>query len=129
MLSFGSASMLWWSLAAVIPFVLHLWNRKPKQVVPFAATRFLVAATKRQSKRIKFQQWILLLTRVAILLLLALALAEPRWGRSGTSLPIAAVTHHVLIVDDSYSMLTQIDAQSRLDIAKARLHGSEELAE
>lgn len=121
MLSFGSASMLWWSLAAVIPFVLHLWNRKPKQVVPFAATRFLVAATKRQSKRIKFQQWILLLTRVAILLLLALALAEPRWGRSGTSLPIAAVTHHVLVVDDSYSMLTQIDAQSRFDLAKTRL--------
>lgn len=121
MLSFGSASMLWWSLAAVIPFVLHLWNRKPKQVVPFAATRFLVAATKRQSKRIKFQQWILLLTRVAILLLLALALAEPRWGRSGTSLPITAVTHHLLVVDDSYSMLTKIDGQSRLEVAKVRL--------
>jgi hypothetical protein len=121
MLSFGSASMLWWGLAAVIPFVLHLWNRKPRQVVPFAATRFLVAATKRQSKRIKFQQWILLLTRVVILLHFALALAEPRWGETTSAIPTTAVTHHLLVIDDSYSMETEVEGETRLSLAKARL--------
>jgi hypothetical protein len=121
MLSFGSASMLWWSLAAVIPFVLHLWNRKPRQIVPFAATRFLVAATKRQSRRIKFQQWILLLARIAILLLFALALAEPRWGTGAATIQSGLSTHHLLVVDDSYSMQAKIDAGTRLDAAKAKL--------
>lgn len=121
MLSFGSASMLWWSLAAVIPFALHLWNRRPRQVVPFAAARFLVAATKRQSRRIKFQQWILLLLRVAMLLLFAMALAEPRWGASSTTIQNGAATHHLLLIDDSYSMDAKVDSERRLDLAKARL--------
>lgn len=121
MLSFGSASMLWWGLAAVIPFVLHLWNRRPRHVVPFAATRFIAAATKRQSRRLKFQQWLLLLTRVAILLLFALALAEPRWGGGATNMQGAIPTHHVLVIDDSYSMSAKIDSETRLELAKSRL--------
>lgn len=121
MLSFGSASMLWWSLAAVIPFALHLWNRRPRQVVQFAATRFLAAAAKRQSRRLKFQQWILLILRVAMLLLFALALAEPRWGGSASSTTVGVATHHLLLVDDSYSMDTKVESERRMDSAKARL--------
>jgi hypothetical protein len=121
MFSFGSASMLWWGLAAAIPFALHLWNRKPRQILPFAATRFLVAATKRQSRRIKFQQWLLLLTRVAILLLFALALAEPRWRTGAGTVESGVPTHHVLIMDDSYSMQAKSDAGTRLDAAKMQL--------
>lgn len=121
MLSFGSASMLWWALAAVIPFALHLWNRKPREIVPFAATKFLITATKRQSRRLKFQQWILLLVRVATLLLFALALAEPRWSFSPTTTAIELPTHHVFVVDDSYSMQAPSDNGTRLEEVKNHL--------
>lgn len=121
MIHFGSAGMLWWSFAALIPFLIHLWNRKPREVVPFAATRFLIAATQRQSRRVKLHQRLLLAARVAALLLLAFALAEPRWGSAPAAAPGPLPTHHVLVLDDSYSMAARSGGETRFDEAKGRL--------
>ena len=74
---FGSPLMLWGLAAGAIPIVIHLLHRRRFQTVPWAAMRFLLAATKKQSRRIKLEQLLLLLIRTLIILLVALALSRP----------------------------------------------------
>ena len=68
---FGSAGMLAWGLAAVLPVMIHLWSRRHRRQERRAAMAFLIAAAGRNSHRIHLQQWLLLAMRVSILLLFA----------------------------------------------------------
>lgn len=59
------------------PIAIHLlsrWRRRPQ---PFGAMRFLIEAYKKQKRRMHMEQWLLLLLRCLIVLLLGLALARP----------------------------------------------------
>jgi ABC-type anion transport system duplicated permease subunit len=72
---------LWWTTAAVgaaavaIPVIIHLINRKRFKIVEWAAMKFLLAAQKQTRKRMRIEQLLLLLTRMAILAFLVLAMA------------------------------------------------------
>lgn len=103
---FLASWMLWWSLAGLIPIALHFWFQRQRREMTWAAMQFLMAAIQKQSRRIRLQQLILLLLRVAILITLALAAAqpflssrEPNW--LGTTRPPLL---WVGVVDTSYSM-------------------------
>src|SRR5947199_7684758 len=73
--------------AASIPIIIHLLNRRRFRIVTWAAMRFLLAAQKQNSRRLRIEQLILLLTRILIVLLLILAMvsvtpwAEGFWNR------------------------------------------------
>lgn len=70
-LAAGGAAMV------TIPIAIHLlsrWRRRPQ---PFGAMRFLIEAYRRQKRRMRFEQWLLLLVRCLIVLLLGLALSRP----------------------------------------------------
>jgi hypothetical protein len=116
----GSAWMLFWALAAALPIVIHLWSRRQAREEPWAAMQFLLAAMRKNARRIQLEQWLLLALRTAILLLLALALADPKLsllaGWSGAS--SEGNTHRVLVLDGSYSMGYANDGQSRFDAAR-----------
>ncbi len=75
---FIAPALAWAGLALVaIPVGIHLlsrWRRKPE---PWGAMRFLVEAYRKQKRRMHFEQWLLLLLRCLIVLLLGLALARP----------------------------------------------------
>jgi len=58
--------------AALIPLVLHLWQRQRIVVVPFSTVRFLKLAQKRSSNRVRLENVLLWFLRTLILLLLAL---------------------------------------------------------
>src|SRR4051794_6030432 len=75
---FGSAGMLAWGAAAALPILIHLWSRRKYREEPWAAMAFLLAAMRSNARRIALEQWILLAVRTAILLLFALALADPQ---------------------------------------------------
>lgn len=125
--AFGSAWMLAWSAAALLPVLLHLWNRHQYREAPWAAMRFLLDALEQQSRRLRIEQLLLLLIRVAIPIVLALALADPvwRWLPSlGPSLSTRPPHHHVFVVDTSYSMAYQVVDQSRLEESKARIRNT-----
>src|SRR5687768_16210926 len=62
---------------ASIPIVIHLLNRRRFKTVQWAAMDFLLRAMKKNRRRLKFEQWLLLATRCALLALLGLALARP----------------------------------------------------
>ncbi|QDU74188.1 hypothetical protein Pan97_11930 [Bremerella volcania] len=113
--------MLLWGLAAVAPILIHLWNRRRYRETDWAAMKFLLAAMKKNRRRIQVEQLLLLLVRCAILLFFAIALADISCtggsGISGFGGPGSA-THTVLVIDHSYSMAYGEQGQTRLDQAK-----------
>jgi len=118
---FASPTMLLWVLAAGLPIVIHLWSKRKYREVTWAAMEYLLAAVRKNARRIRIEQLILLLIRVAILLLLAVALADPIWSlfpTLGSSLGTAGRTHFVLVLDGSYSMDFRPEAKSRFELAQ-----------
>src|SRR5262245_47196678 len=101
-MSFLAPYLLFGTLAAGIPIALHFFYRSRFRNVPWAAMKFLLAALEQTSRRLKFQELLLLLLRVAILLLLAVALARPtlRSAAAGRGDAVDAV----LVIDRSMSM-------------------------
>lgn len=102
-MSFLAPYMLWGALAAGIPIALHFFYRSRHRDVPWGAMKFLLAAIEQTSRRLRFQELLLLILRVCILLFLALALARPSTssaGRGGRGDAVDAV----LILDTSMSM-------------------------
>src|SRR5271156_4429518 len=102
-MGFLAPFMLFGALAAGIPIALHFFFRSRYRTVPWAAMKFLLASIEQTSRRLKFQELLLLLLRVTLLLLLPLALARPlsssvRGAGQGGSV------HAVFLFDTSMSM-------------------------
>ena len=62
--------------AVSIPIIIHLLNRRRFKVVTWAAMRFLLAAQKKNSRRMRLEQILLLALRCLVVLLLVLAMAS-----------------------------------------------------
>lgn len=63
-----------------MPVAIHLWNRRPGQVVPVGALRWLTPGANRRVSRLQLSQKTLLALRLLILGLLVAALAGPQWS-------------------------------------------------
>ena len=108
--------MLVWGLAAAAPILIHLWNRRRYHEVPWAAMRYLLMAMRKHNRRIQVEQWLLLAVRTLILVLLALALANPVLSllpSIDTRGVDSGQTHFVIVLDASYSMTQEEDGMSR----------------
>src|SRR5438128_6805823 len=102
--------------AAVLPIIIHLLNRKRFRVVTWAAMRFLLAAQKKNTRKMRLEQLILLAVRCLLVLLLVLAMAaitpwaESAWQKwfPDNLRPLLAAgghrTHKIIVVDGSFSM-------------------------
>lgn len=64
--------------ALVIPVLLHLHRRQQRKTTPFAALRW-IRGPARPRRRLRLEQWPLLLLRLVLLAALALLLAGPVW--------------------------------------------------
>src|SRR3954452_8302280 len=62
--------------AVSVPVLIHLLNRRRYKVVTWAAMRFLLAAQKQNTRRMRLEQLLLLLVRAALVLLVVLAMAS-----------------------------------------------------
>jgi hypothetical protein len=87
--------------AAAIPILLHLLARREPPTVVFPAVRYLVSTTREHQRRLKLQNWLLLLLRTLLIVTLVLAAAGP-------TVPLSGVSGHgpsalVLVVDNSPS--------------------------
>ena len=116
----GSGWMLLWGVAAALPILIHLWSRRRYQQVPWAAMEFVLAAMRRNARRIQLEQWLLLAVRTLILLLFALALADPALAliSSWVGHSSGGQTHVVLVIDGSYSMDYRKGEKSLFESAK-----------
>lgn len=98
--------MLLGVLAAFVPLVLHLMNRRKATRVAFPMLAALQRSQKRRAPALKVRRWLLLLARIGILLLIPLAMAQPYTVCQGGA-QTAGDRHPtavVLIVDGSASM-------------------------
>jgi hypothetical protein len=117
--SFIHESLLWWGLPLVgLPVLIHLINLMRHRRVSWAAMEFLLASQKRHQKSILFKQWLLLLLRMlavaAAVLMVAQPLVRNRWG----AVFGGSKTHHVVLLDDSFSMSDRWSDTSAFDEAK-----------
>ncbi len=117
-LGFANAPLLYGLAAASIPIVIHLLNRRKFREVPWAAMRFLLAALRKNRRRIRIEQWLLLAVRTLILLLIVAAMAKPFLEAFGAVI-VGRRTHRVLVLDASLSMGYKSGDSSRFDQAKA----------
>jgi hypothetical protein len=116
--------------AISIPIIIHLLNRRRFKVVTWAAMRFLLAAQKKNSRRMRLEQILLLALRCLMVLLLVLAMASVtpwaeamwRWFAPGGANALAAGsqrTHKILVLDSSFSMGLKNEAGTCFDRARA----------
>jgi Aerotolerance regulator N-terminal/von Willebrand factor type A domain len=133
-LAFGLISPLFlWAGAGLVsvPILIHILNRRRFKVVSWAAMEFLLRAMKKNRRRLRFEQLLLLATRCAVLLLLGLALSRPLGCQNSSLAELAGrrTGLHVLVIGNGYSMAYEADragARTHLDqakiIAKALIH-------
>ncbi len=111
-------AMLGWLAAAAAPLVIHLLSRRRYQEVPWAAMQYLLAAVRKNSRRIHLENWLLLAVRTALVMAVVLAVAEPMIERSGVVVHTGQPTHKVLVLDASYSMAYKPTDRTRFDRAR-----------
>ena len=104
-INFANGPLLWGLGAASVPIIIHLLNRRKFREMHWAAMRFLLAAIRKNSRRIRIEQWILLAVRTLVIILVVAAMAKPFLESVG-ALPVLAGqrTHRVLVLDGSLSM-------------------------
>ena len=120
-LAFGitNLAMLGWLAVAAAPILIHLWSRRRYREMSWAAMEFLLAALRQSRRRLRFEQWLLLLIRTLIVVLVVLAVAEPYLQQGILAFtPGGARTHRVLVIDGSYSMAYRPTDKSRFEQAK-----------
>src|SRR5205823_6635775 len=116
-MTFLTPFMLAGVLAAAIPVAIHLFFRSRYRTVPWAAMKFLLTAVEQTSRRLKFQELLLLLLRMAVLVMLAIAFARPILSMVGGTGRGDAVDA-VFVFDTSFSMGAQDGAKTRMQRAQ-----------
>lgn len=103
--TFDFPPLLWWGLPLVAaPVIIHLINLLRHRKVPWAAMELLLASQRKYRTRVLLKQILLLALRVAAVLGVVLALAQPRWTSALGQLLGGGRTTHFVLLDDSYSM-------------------------
>lgn len=112
-MTFATPLFLLAALAAAIPVVLHLMNRRRAVEMPFSTLRFLRVSVQKTRRKKRIQDILLMLLRAAVLLLVAAGLARPTltglgsfWGGANSAV--------VIVLDNSTSM-------GRIDHDRVRL--------
>lgn len=119
MLVFANPMFLWGLTAAAIPLMLHMFQRRKTVVTPFPTLRFLKAAQKSSSSRVRFENFLLWLLRTLLLLMLGLAFALPVLRTTTGGSWLSRTRRDVaIVIDTSYSMNYELDRGKVFDICK-----------
>ncbi len=106
--AFLNPALLWLLTLVAVPIIIHLLNRRRFQRVKWAAMEFLLAALKRNRRRLQMQEWLLLLLRALAVMFLVLLVCRPLLTGNVFG---SARTHHLVCLDDSLSMSQRAGAR------------------
>lgn len=115
---FGAAAFLLATAAAVIPLVLHMINRQRAKELPFSTLRFLKISVQKTRRRRRIHDLLLMLLRMAVLILIAVGLAQPTVSKL-RSLLGSTNSAVAIILDNSASMACEDQGRKRFDTAVA----------
>src|SRR3954469_19035152 len=117
-MQFIHQTLTWGFLLALVPLLIHLINMMRHRRVRWAAMEFLLASYKKHRKWIWLKQLLLLLARMAAVALVVAMLAQLKTRDQWLAIFGGRVTHHYVILDDSYSMSDRVAGASAMDAAK-----------
>jgi len=92
------------ALAVALPLWLHLLQRQNPIKLPFSSLMFFERRPQSSFKERRLRYLLLLASRLALLLLLALAFAKPVWERPPAVVAGRTPTLHLIVMDTSLSM-------------------------
>lgn len=118
-LEFTNLPMLGWLAAATLPWLIHRFYRQQHRTTPWAAVELLLSAMQQRARRVELQQWLLLAVRTAILVLVAVAVAEPTRRPWAIGAGAEVQTHRMIVLDQSYSMGCREQGTSRWQRAQS----------
>jgi hypothetical protein len=97
-----------------VPLLIHLINLRRQQRIRWAAMQFLVESQRRNKRWILFKQLLLLAARMSAIAVLVLLLAHLVLRNDWLRLLGSGTTHHLVLLDDSYSMSDRWDNTSAI---------------
>jgi hypothetical protein len=121
MITFLNSIILTALAAVIIPFLIHLFNKQKKNRIQFSTIRFLKYFENQRIKRIKIFQYLLILIRTLIILLLVIAFARPTLTMKQSDSGYQANTTAVLIIDNTINMQSYDDFGEKFSRAKEKL--------
>ena len=110
------------ALLVSVPIIIHLLNKRRFKTIDWAAMDFLLEADKKNHRRVRIENLLMLLLRCLAVLLIALLVARPHrpkglFGDKGD----VNNFNRIVILDDSLSMGARGEGQIAFDRAKKRL--------
>lgn len=115
---FGTPALLWGMALAGVPILIHLLYRRKFVELPWAAMQFLVAATRKQARRLRIEQWLLLAARVLVIALATLACARPSIETLGAVFRQDQPTQRIVVLDATPSMGYSDGRRTRFEQAR-----------
>ncbi len=119
MFSFLNPWLALGALGVAAPILIHFFFRRRARNLEFPAMRFVLLSYKKVARKLKLQEYLLLLVRCLIALLLPLALAVPLFARNVPGIkrgdkPLEVV----MVIDTSLSMSRKDGDRTLLNKAK-----------
>ncbi|MEQ8787862.1 MAG: BatA domain-containing protein [Pirellulaceae bacterium] len=107
------------ALAVSVPIIIHLLNKRRFKIVDWAAMDFLLEADKKNRRRVRLENLLLLAMRCLAVFLIGMLLARPFIPTTFASRLIDnAQFERVIVLDDSLSTQVQIGGESAMTHAK-----------
>ncbi len=103
-MTFAHPWLLLGTLAALIPLLVHLFDRRRPRQVPFAALAFVLRSQRRTASRLRLKRLLLYALRTLLLLAIPIALARPEFSNSSTIGAARGLAATAIVVDTSLSM-------------------------
>ncbi len=116
-MSFAQPWFLLGALAALLPLLIHLFDRRRPRQVPFAALDFVLRSQRRTASRLKLKRLLLYLLRTLMLLAVPLALARPQWQAADAATSARGLAATAVVLDTSLA-LRWADGAPLFDAAK-----------
>jgi hypothetical protein len=118
MTPFVHPGLLWGLLLLALPVLIHLINLVRQRRVPWAAMEFLLQSQRKNSTWIKLKELLLMLARMAAIACVVLVIAQPLVDRQLGLRLGGQISHHIVLLDDSFSMSDHWADTSAFDQAK-----------
>jgi hypothetical protein len=112
-MTFLQPLLLWGLPLALLPVLIHLFNRLRHRSLPWAAMMFLRSATRKSTRYARLRQLLILLFRVLALAALVVAVSRPLAGGWAGWLVSAAPDVILVLFDRSASMESRVGEFSR----------------
>lgn len=104
-LTFLNSVFLFGLFGSLLPLLIHLLNRRRIKIIEFSTLKYLFPLQKKQMRRLRIREILLLIIRTLIIAFIALALARPALkGSFGSGVNAHTTTSVVIVLDDSFSM-------------------------